>query len=662
MRKDYDNLTKELDILCNEENKLRAFAMVRAIVRYSFSHISFAIYTFQPSDQFSEDRISQLARNRQQNMNRAFEDIRHRPVVITRTPIDSQEHSSSSDLNVAGSPASGKHELLDSSDSCTSILLGYVDNRSRKLVKDIKQCRDVEDSDKRKKLVTLLSRLDDLRKLLMEEIVRNSSLNLEPFYRSVLEVETEKRDILLDPVANKENAKKCTEPQSQDMKLEKKMRELFRKESVKVAAPCADDETIETVTSESIGMHDYREPVKILIEVKNGAKIRKSSNPKNADTRIVVAQRERKTSVVSSTSTAYRSPPATFHTEFTKILSNHTDAKAISTKPNTMTKPIEQMPLAHYITRLLGMSQKSVDQLGISTGSSISTPSESVIQVDENISIIDANHLSRVQAKIDDSLRLVKEVDNSLNKPKNQTVAKKVIKAKQNFKAPVVQPSEEQHSKRYTNSRQHSTKSPEKSKKHSNGQKTDSVGRNSEAVPNIPANSERIIADLDKQIEQVRQDKQKLLEKSLSHSSHSSSGKDFDLTEYKDFASKTISKPPTDENDRSSQSNDESSPRHFVIDESTKNLMSTKQIGISFSRDSGIGSSRPASRPVTSTDFRISPDIKLAEKSTTQTAKIWVTDLPIETNDTLTGPEDTRKPVIETGSKKSAKPPISLKR
>ncbi|KAG4073692.1 hypothetical protein HA402_000916 [Bradysia odoriphaga] len=662
VRKDYDNLTKQLDALCKEENRLRAFAM--------------------PPDQFSEDRISQLARNRQQSMNRAFEDMHHRPVVITCPPINSNEHSSSSDLNVAASPPTDKQrphvDPLDSSDSCTSILLGYVDNRSRKLVKDIKQCKDGADGDKRKKLVTLLTRLDGLRKLLMEEIVRNSSLNLEPFYRSVLEVETEQKDILHDPLANKENGdtRERTEPlnlreQSQEMKLEKKIRELFRKEQAKAAALRCDN-TFESVTSETTGSRDDPEPVKILIEVKNGAKIRKSSNPKNTDTHIVVAQRERKTSVVSSASTAYRSPPATFHTDFTKVLSNLADerTKKPATEPKEVTSPVKQTSLAHYITRLLGMSQKSVDQLGVSTGSSITTPSDSVIEVAENRSVIDASHLSRVQAKIDDSLRLVKEVDDSFKQPTKQSAPKKVTKTKHNWKGQEVTPSEERQgqTKRNADRHQHShfaAKTPEKSKKVTHRSKPHSIGGESTEVANIPENSKRIIADLTKQIEQVRQDKQKLLEKTLSsgQSSHSSSGKDFDLTEYKDFvtASKPTSKPQTDENDRSSQASDvQSSPGQFVNEEA-KNLMSTKQIGISFSRDSGIGSSRPASRPVTSTDFRISPDIRLAEKSTpSQEMNVVGADLPLERGDPT--PEDAVRKSVETGVRKSAKPPISLKR
>ncbi|XP_037037523.1 uncharacterized protein LOC119075235 [Bradysia coprophila] len=662
VRKDYDNLTKQLDALCKEENRLRAFAM--------------------PPDQFSEDRISQLARNRQQSMNRAFENIHHRPVVITCPPIGTNEHSSSSDLNVAASPPTDKQrpyvDPLDSSDSCTSILLGYVDNRSRKLVKDIKQCKDGPDGDKRKRLVTLLTRLDGLRKVLMEEIVRNSSLNLEPFYRSVLEVETEQKEILHDPLANKENGdtRERTEPlnlreQSQEMKLEKKIRELFRKEQAKASR---NDNTFESVTSETIGSRDDPEPVKILIEVKNGAKIRKSSNPKNADAHIVVGQRERKTSVVSSASTAYRSPPATFHTDFTKVLSNQADALArkSSTQPNERTKPLEQTPLAHYITRLLGMSQKSVDQLGVSTGSSITTPSDSVIEVAENRSVIDASHLSRVQAKIDDSLRLVKEVDDSFKQPKRQTATKVVTTTKHTgTKEREVTPSEERQAQtnRHANRHHHSNvaaKTPEKSKKvtHRSKSQSDSIGHGGNAVEvaNIPENSKRIIANLTKQIEQVRQDKQRLLEKTLSsaQSSHSSSGKDFDLTEYKDFvtASKPTSKQP-DENDRSSQASDvQSSPGQFVNEEA-KNLMSTKQIGISFSRDSGIGSSRP----VTSTDFRISPDIKLAEKSTpSQFTQVLGADPPFVGGDPLAAPEEAVRKSVETGVRKPAKPPISLKR
>ncbi len=622
-------------------------------------------------------------------MNRAFEDVYHKPVVITCPPVGSNQNSnSSSDINVAalqqqpsddGDRQRPQIDPFDSSDSCTSILLGYVDNRSRKLVKDIKQCKDVADDDKRKKLVTLLTRLDHLRKLL-EEIVRNSSLNLEPFYRSVLEVETEKKEILHDPDANKENMKKRAEQlnkreqtvKSQEMKLEKKIRQLFLKEQDKVDE-LRGDNTFESVTSETITSDNIDQPVKILIEVKNGGKIRKSHQVKKGQTiqtKIVGAEYKHKTSVGSTTSTAYRSPPPTFHTDFTNILSKEADAKATKLPIN---KPVQQTDLAQYITRLLGMSQQSVDQLGVSTGSSIATPSDSVIEVAENMpaGMIDSNHLNRVQAKINDSIRLAKEVDDSFKQAKKYDEMKNVVKRVRDTKEQEIKLVNERQmpTKRQTKL-QHSdvvkTKSPEKSKKIK--QKTDTIGQGhtNEATieANIPENTKRIIADLTKQIEKVRQDKQKLMEKTLSsaHSSHSSSGKEFDLTEYRDFAPPK-SKTPADENVCSSQASDaQSLPGHFIDEEQPKNLINTKQIGISFSRDSGIGSSRPASRPVTSTDFRISPDIKPVEKTTiVQAQKVVGTDLPIDPS--AAGLEDTGGKSVDGGfTRKSARPPISLKR
>lgn len=626
-------------------------------------------------------------------MNRAFEDIYQKPVVITCPPISSNRNSNSSDFNVATSPSSDKQQQridpFDSSDSCTSILLGYVDNRSRKLVKDIKQCKDDPDGDKRKKLVTLLTRLDHLRKLLMEEIVRNSSLNLEPFYRSVMEVETEKKEILFDSDANKENMKKQAERlkkredtvKSQERKLEKKIAELFRKEQGNAIQP-GDDTTFESITSETItSATDHSEPVKILIEVKNAGKIRKSRYPKKVHTAShdVGPESQHKTSVGSSASTAYRSPPRTFQTDFTKVLSNQAAAKPTkaSSKATTMTNTVQETPLAHYITRLLGMSQQSIDQLGVSSSSSIATPTDSVIDVPENMSsaVIDRQHLNRIQMKIDENLRFSKEVDDSFKQSKNQTEVKNATKTIREREAKFEKERQNQ-TKGQAKSQKNELKKlrsdaistlPEKSKKLTNKiqQKAGLIdkGHINEAViqPNIPENSKRIIADLTKQIEQVRQAKQKMLEKTLSsvHSSNSSSGKEFDCTEYKDFVtpSKSKSKQPADENNCSSQASDVvSSPGQF-IDEGSKNLINTKQIGISFSRDSGIGSSRP----VTSTDFRISPDIKPTEKTTmTQTSKGINTDTPVR-SDPSAGPADNNGKSVES-SRKSAKPPISLKR
>lgn len=618
----------------------------------------------QPNEQFSEERLTELARNRQQNMNRAFEDIYHKPVVITCAPIGSNENTSSSDVNVATSPSHDKEQQrvdpFDSSDSCTSILLGYVDNRSRRLVKDIKQCKDDPDGDKRKKLVTLLTRLDQLRKLLMEEIVRNSSLNLEPFYRSVIEVETKKKEILSDSDANKENMKKQAEHlkkreyivKSQEMKLDKKIKELFLKEQGKAAK--TDNDTFESLTSETMTSSvDQPEPVKILIEVKNAGKIRKSRNSTKVQSTVhdVGSEYQHKSSVGgSSASTVYRSPPTTFHTDFTKVLTNQAavNPPKNSVKPTKTAVPVQKLPLGHYITRLLGMSQQSIDQLGVSTSSSIATPTDSVINVSENMSpaIIDGNHLNRIQMKIDENLRFSKEVDDSFNQvevnKKTREQETKMIRERQ----------EKEHVKNQKKEPKKLRsdvilKLPEKSQKLPNkNKKPEAVSDDAMIQPVIPENSKRIIADLTKQIEQVRQDKQKLLEKTLSsgQNSNSSSGKGFDSTEYRDFAvPSTKFNQQGEENNCSSQASDVISLPGNFIDEESKNLMNTKQIGISFSRDSGIGSSRP----VTSTDFRVSPDIKLTEKHS----------MPIQVSKVLL-PENNDHPAV----RKSAKPPISLKR
>lgn len=634
--------------------------------------VSYFVCNLQPNEQFSEERLTQLARNRQQSMNRAFEDIYHQPVVITCAPIGSNGNSSSSDVNVATSPSPDKGQQridpFDSSDSCTSILLGYVDNRSRRLVKDIKQCKDDLDGDKRKKLATLLTRLDHLRKLLMEEIVRNSSLDLKPFYRSVIEVETKKKEILTDPDANKENSdmKKQAEQlkkrehivKTQELKWDKKIKELFlREQDAKGARP--DDDTFESLTSETITSSvDQPEPVKILIEVKNAGKIRKSrQHPQKVQptSHNVGSEYQYKSSVGgSSASTAYRSPPPTFQTDFTKVLSHQVAMKHTqkSVPPTKTVRPLQKLPLGHYITRLLGMSQQSIDQLGVSSSSSIATPTDSVINVSENMPapIIDRDHLNRIQMKIDENLRFSKEVDDSFN----QVEVNKKSRDKEQEAKMLKERQVKDHAKHQKNEtkKQRSdviSKSPEKSKKLA---KRSDVVTDSGAMiqPDIPENSKRIIADLTKQIEQVRQDKQKLLEKTLSsgHSSNSSSGKGFDSTEYRDFpVPSTKFQQQADENNCSSQASDVISLPGNFIDEESKNLMNTKQIGISFSRDSGIGSSRP----VTSTDFRVSPDIKLTEK---QTMPIQVAKVPV--------PENNDQPGGSGYVRKSAKPPISLKR
>lgn len=662
--------------------------------------------------------------NRQQNLNRAFEEIQHKPVVITCPPITSNQNGSSSDFNVATSlsPREEQRRIspLDSSDSCTSILLGYVDNRSRRLVKDIKECKDANDHSKRAELLKLLTRLDHLRELLKEEIKRNASQvtspNLETFYRSVLELDTRKKEILADRDANKENGdannqsdelqKRESILKSKEDLLEKKMKELFlKKHWKKPDAKHTHDHSSESWTSESTtsSVDEQLEPVKILIEVKNAkSTIRKTRSPKkvrisseHVNVQVHAPKYQDKPSVEgSSSSTTYRSPPTSFQTDLTKVLSKQAAInqpktkpmkKSVSTKPQTVARKAspESPALVHYITRLLGMSRPSIDQLGVSSSTSIETPTDSVMLVPGNMSqprvAIDENHLNKMEQEIDKLRRFAKEVDDSLSQSnsnesevenvwmkmfnKKEQEAKVVKKRKKSKE--MIQKKQEDGLREVGVEMIYSKLLNKKDKAmQTNGiQPPQAV---STVQPDIPEKSKRLIDDLTKQIEQVRQDKQKLLEKTMSSvpSSSSSSGKGLDSTEYRDFKIPTTQSHRTvEENNVSSQASDVISlPGHFV-EEVPKNLMNSKQIGISFSRDSGFGSSRP----VTSTDFRVSPEMKLAEK---QSIPAHVsTEL---TSNTLSKPNDPSNGVIDTNTKstqalggsgrKSGKPPISLKR
>lgn len=131
------------------------------------------------------------------------------------------------------------------------------------------------------------------------------------------------------------------------------------------------------------------------------------------------------------------------------------------------------------------------------------------------------------------------------------------------------------------------------------------------------ANCQKRIADLAQMMEKVRQEKLKLIENSLS------SGEFGHFTEYKEIAmpGKTQDAPATSASDIK----DSPSQREDPPSEEINNILQTQTRPFGVSKDSGISM---LSRPVTSSDFRDSPDARVTSEERENTFQPILKDIP----------------------------------
>lgn len=148
-----------------------------------------------------------------------------------------------------------------------------------------------------------------------------------------------------------------------------------------------------------------------------------------------LTEADRKSAEISgeSGSTMYCEPPPTVKTEFSQFLDrltretfknrfkNQTLKASKQEKPQHSLfekddKPLNPL-LSHYITRLLGMSRDSIDNLLVSSESEIPTPNESIINVPNNISTSSSlKQVQRLKRFITDNKNFINEVNQTLEK------------------------------------------------------------------------------------------------------------------------------------------------------------------------------------------------------------------------------------------------------
>lgn len=652
-------------------------------------------------------------------MNKLVEDYLHKPVLITCPRVSNRKQCSSSDLNVASNtgaiPKQRPISVLNSSDeSCTSILLGYVDSRSRTLIDDIGQHQD--EGNKMNELLRLLDQLNMQKKLLLEEIEKTQdavpSSNLAKIYKTVRNIDKEKSVILTHNDGDKENRPEYgqtlgareQEELLKEQRLEAKIRELIvdeqkKAQAAKHASKNAGIQTERQHTRHYIHTEINDEspdssgaPVKIIINVTEKGKVEKrfveprrrplhqTTIPVSDDPGQVFPKTPVKKTVVSpkpvntelnipkitlnadadgsSTSTAYRSLPTTLNLPI-----NNKQTKP--TRAATATTPA----LGQYITRLLGMSRASIEQLGVSSCTSLETPSSSIINVSANISsedgIIDEERIQKVKRFINESYSFLSDFEESLkhtnvNEDSNKTTETVWMKTLKDKEAEMKRMKKEsRHLKELLRKKEEVERAREATTapllirpilKKPNSPKKVQVFVEEKAAPissdeslvnqfdGMTGDINKKISTLEEMINQVRREKKKLLESTLTSDSTTTatnSERGQNSTEYLE-----ISKKRPD--DTSSEVSELRTQEGTVSEELRQKLASSRQIGIS--RDSGIC----VSRPMTATDVRdrISP--------VDTSDGIDIIDLTKDSNDKLSSPKKDLKP--------TQKPPPALKR
>lgn len=419
-----------------------------------------------------------------------------------------------------------------------------------------------------------------------------------------------------------------------------------------------------------------------------------------------------------SSSTTYQSLPERIY------LDSSANVTADSTrKPHHKLNPA----LMHYITRLLGMNQNIGNQLSVSA-STVSTPGSSTINTSGNNASnsdaqgpsFDDNRLKRLQEFINDNYSFLSEINETLErshsqerneesiarvdgiwrdvlckkKPSRQVPlkpAKDVApppptkQVEQTFKKP--QPPARPPAPKTSSSRASSASQPQRPQQtHQRQVPEQSQKPRTTAPPPRPpitskdmlnvtkyleshmlnnfteytANCQKRIGELAQMMEKVRQEKQKLIENSLS------SGEFGHYTEYREIAmpGKVQDAPTTSASDLK----DSPSQREDPPSEEINNILQKQTRPFGVSKDSGISI---LSRPVTSSDFRDSPDARVTSEERENTFQPILKDIPkpprvkLTPADGISGETLNISQLIreqEERAQRKLKPPLSLNR
>lgn len=325
------------------------------------------------------------------------------------------------------------------------------------------------------------------------------------------------------------------------------------------------------------------------------------------------------------------------------------EEQAAIVKPKKPLRQKENIPamaesdLLQYIIRLLGMSRASIEQLNLSTVSSVKTPSSSIINISSNRKFSFSSMSTPVSStspmeqsqtidgqKLQQLLQYIAENQKHIEPGEHEMGGNDIWKDILNKNG----------SNRKSTSKSENTKTGEtvQNKTTMPASETTTTGNriaNTEELSKddlilkydeLTANCTKRIINLDSMISKVREEKQKLLENTLSSAGSLITGQRENITEYLDYpqpqnAQNNVAEDATfplsdSKSTTQAPSSDFSSTSGTVVDTSapienrSADLAATRGKTFGESKDSGVGNSRP----VTSSDYRDSPDLKTQNK------------------------------------------------
>ncbi|XP_031625721.1 titin homolog isoform X2 [Contarinia nasturtii] len=547
----------------------------------------------------------------------------------------------------------------------------------------------------------LLNKFNTFRRILCDEIKENngdiSHIDAERFMNEIDKVEEKKQEIMKEkPMEEVSSRKQTKQKQNRELDLSKrekllkikescideKVRELFlREKKIEEQKKCSkkedaktrkDKKAIAMVTSNGAeSMEDI--PVRIVInvnkneqskekttevvvnELKWSEKLKKTSTESiqavpvsNGCGKIYPKTPAAKTKMVtlmdissSSTSyTSYLSPPDQMKTRLTAKMEQSAISSNVNAAMPSENSPVNDSELLHYIIRMLGMSRTSIDQLNMSSVSTVKTPNSSIINVSNNRQLTSS---SLTSTPISHSSSVSMEQIQSIDKAKLQQLAKYLAENNKLATKPRKDSKESGASsgvwdeilskKNEPNSKSEKTensKSKPSERRENNAMVEDSDDKLSRddliaKYDELAANCTKRIINLDTMISKVREEKQKLLENTLSSASSLITGQK-EATEYMEYpqqeqkqqteqSNNNISSPLSDSKGTNAPSSDFSSTSGTadisMPNENRAGLFAAKNKLLGESKDSGVG----ISRPVTSSDYRDSPDLKQNTKT-----------------------------------------------
>lgn len=713
-------------------------------------------------------------------MNQAAEGAMKRNIV-TCPPVAKEKSARpiSNDLNVAAPSSSAQPASIARSNS-----------ELNKLVK-------IE------KLKDLLEKINHQKRLLLNEIEKSDDVpgpDLEKVLECIKKLEAEKAALNQgDDKIDESKLKKLEElnerekkVREREIRLENKLREMFRKQNEKILKSSSSASSLEPCQSETASVTSsestkkiVQPPVEIIIKVQQPKvtpkKSRKSyrfvdtlsrqpgkvypktpvkNHKKSTDneevplTEAEKPQRETQTSPVEAPrpilknsqlkqiSISPKEQKSTKQQEkvpkTASIVSNAPSAPSTTNQQKQSLDPedysqstvyrdlppqinlMEKEPkkklnplLIDYITRLLGMNKNIGNQLNVDV-SSITTPGSSTINTSDNISLstdvvnFNEDRMSRLQKFIDDNHSFISELSASLEnieaqKKQNESnekvvegLWKDILRQKKSSPTgsqPVLKKASSSAGNSVQNSKKQAQipqKEPKKCVKITGSQSVPESSQSTESkttqrpkitqndVDNVSkyiesqmlnnyseytANCQRRISELTQMMEKVRQEKLKLIENSLSSNEFNN------FTEYKDIAQTTnnqLNANPSvtgSSDPKGSPSNKDDPPSEEI-----NNILQYQTRPFGVSKDSGIS----VSRPVTSSDCRESPDVRLtSEENNNNLFQPILKDIPKVSRMKVTAVDGETQTIKDASSiirqqqeekqQKKVKPPLSLK-